>query len=651
MKKRLLSTIQIDKQDIDYSNWPHIIVDNLSPKDQSLFYKRKSAVEAYLKNEKTVKEISAQEKIEKSELARLIKRCFEHDDKGFIWGYRALIPKRRIKPYIRKDIDNNCEGTAGLFKSILEKYPQIEEKIISTYFNLNKKTINEPKIKIRYLHKKFLDECRAVGIKQHNYPFNTQSLGKIALYRFVKKLEKRYFYDSSKMYSEESARHARVTVLNTRNSALIIKPFERVQFDGHKIDVILSISFKTPEGDEITTVMERIWLLVIIDVATRVILGHHLSLNREYTMSDVLHCIKNAVIPKKVKNLTITGLKYPESGGYHSLEIPETEWGLWEEFCYDNGKANLSNLVRNRLTRIVECAVNAGPINMPERRGIIERFFGVLEENGYHRIPSTTGSNINDPRRKDPESKAIRYKITSEELEELTEVLIANYNHTENAGINYLTPMECMKQRIKKGMVPRLMSEEKRSEVAFLSLQVQRNVIGNPKSGKRPYINYEGVEYRNDVLIKNGDLIGTKLDLLINIEDIRSIRAFLPDGSEFGTLTACGKWGLIPHTLQIRKQINKLKNKKLLNFTTMDDPIEAYHKFLLEKSISNKSDRNKLANLEKKLTDNNLCDSFKDCNEKKDIENSLLEIRKIPQMPSNSIKTSTERKISKTIIF
>ena len=40
--------------------------------------------------------------------------------------------------------------------------------------------------------------------------------------------------------------------------------------------------------------------------------------------------------------------------------------------------------------------------------------------------------------------KAVKYKITAEELEELTEVLIANYNHTENAGINYLTPIDCI---------------------------------------------------------------------------------------------------------------------------------------------------------------------------------------------------------------
>lgn len=647
--KRIIHNMQIDEQDLNYSNWAPVLVDNMSPKDQDLFYKRKAAVEAYLKNEKSVKEICETERIHKMELIRLIKRCFEFDDKGFIWGYRALIPNRRIRRYMRKNlIKNECNSytpSTGLFENILEKYPTIREKIISLYLNLNKDTINEPMIKLKNLHKKFLDECQVVGIKQYDYPFNTQSLGRIALYRYIKKLEKEYFYQATKRHGDEATRHARTTGRGIQNSPLIIRPFERVQFDGHKIDVMLSITFKTLEGDEITVVMERIWLLVIIDVATRVILGHYLSLNREYTTSDVLQCIKNAVLPKKLKSLSIPGLKYPQNGGFHSLEVPETAWGLWEEFCYDNGKANLSNLVRNRLTRIVECAVNPGPVNMPERRGIIERFFGILEENGYHRIVSTIGSNPDDPRRKSPGKKAIKYKITAEELEELTDVFIANYNHTENAGINYLTPIECMKKRVARGMLPRLMHEEKRSEVAFLTLQDQRVIVGNIKKGKRPHINYEGVEYRNDILSRSAELIGTKLDLLVNVDDIRSIRAFLPNGSEFGILTAIGKWGLIPHTLQVRKQINKLKNKKLLNFTYMDDPIDAYHKYLLEKSVTNKSERNKLAQLQKKLKSN---ESSTDNNEISISERTLPE-DKMNATSENS--TTIQRKVFKTIIF
>ena len=52
------------------------------------------------------------------------------------------------------------------------------------------------------------------------------------------------------------------------------------------------------------------------------------------------------------------------------------------------------------------------------------------------------------------------------------------------------------------------------------------------------------MEYRNDIIANLPDLVGTELELLIDIDDLRSIRAFFRDGSELGLLYATGKWGL-----------------------------------------------------------------------------------------------------------
>ncbi|WP_169088559.1 hypothetical protein [Paenibacillus sp. PL91] len=73
----------------------------------------------------------------------------------------------------------------------------------------------------------------------------------------------------------------------------------------------------------------------------------------------------------------------------------------------------------------------------------------------------------------------------------------------------------------------------------------------------------------------------------------------MPDGSEFGVLMANGKWGITPHSLQVRKQINKLRKLKILHFTNYDDPIECYHRYLQEQSKTSRSDRNRLAALQR----------------------------------------------------
>jgi putative transposase len=605
-KKRIIESEHILREHLDITTWPTVLIDNLSTEDQVVYLSRKQAVELYLRNDLTIKEITEKTGIDDSSLRRLVRRCLEFDPTGNIWGYRALIPRKRVNDYVRKEMpgtNNTSVKMTGAFLLLLQKYPVIKEKIDKLYLGTDKTSVQEPVIRVKHLHKKFLDECRKVGLTIHEYPFNTTHLARRSLERYVKKLEQQNFTKAARRYGDEAAQIARSTGILNQNAPMIIRPFERVQFDGHRIDAVLAISFRTPEGDEIVEIMDRIWLLVIIDVATRVVIGYHLSLNKEYSASDVLHCVKNAIVPKTAMKLTIPGLKYHESGGFTSATIPETEWALWDELLYDNDKANLASVVNERLTQIVACAVNAGPVSLPVRRGYIERFFGTLEENGFHRLPNTTGSRPGDPRRQKPEEKAIKYRITVDQLEELTDVMISDYNGTPHEGLNNLSPLEVMKQRIERGYLPRIMPEEQRRDTHFLSLHAQRSVKGNIQDGRRPSIFYEGVEYRSDVLSRSPNLIGMKLDLIINTEDLRVIRAYLTDGSEFGTLTAAGKWGISPHTLQIRKQINKLRSQKLLHYTSADDPIECYHRYLEEKAKSNKTSRNKLADLKRKQKD------------------------------------------------
>lgn len=589
-------TESLGEESITTKDWPKVLVENLSESNKEIYLKRKMAVDMYLDNNKLLSEIENKTGIKPNDVRRLVKRCLSFDKKGSIYGYTALIPYKRIKQYTRKE---NSMGYVGAFSQLLDQYPDICEFIKNQYYSLNKNEINEPNIKVNTLHKKFLKKCIRLGIKETDYPFTTKDKGKRSLYRYINDLNNNHYRKYAKRYGEDAHQRLSSTGIGTVNNPLITRPYQQVQFDGHKIDVLISIKFKTTEGDVIIKPLSRIWLLAIIDTATRVILGYHLCLGTEYSAADVLKCIENSIVPKEKMKLKIKDLKYPENGGYASLCIPETQWAMWDEFLYDNAKANLAQNVIEKLTQITKCAVNAGPVATPERRGIVERFFGILEERGYHRLINTTGNNPKDPRRKNPEKSAMEYEITEDEIEELTEILIANYNNTPHNAIHGFTPLEVMSQRINRGQIPRVLSENERNEVIFLSINAVRTVSGNIKTGRRPYITYEGVEYRNDVLSRMPDLIGTKLTLLININDLRTIKAFLPDGSEFGILTAKGKWSVRPHSLKMRQEINKLRKDINLNISMYDDPIEIYHQHLINKSKENKPARNRLAILNK----------------------------------------------------
>ncbi|PEO83578.1 hypothetical protein CN571_24795 [Bacillus pseudomycoides] len=271
------------------------------------------------------------------------------------------------------------------------------------------------------------------------------------------------------------------------------------------------------------------------------------------------------------------------------------KWALWDELLIDNAKANFSGIVAEKLKNIIGCSINQGPVNFPERRGIIERFFGLLAQNGFHRLPSTTGSSPTDVKRDNPEKKAIKYQISENEIEQLTTVLVAEYNATPHGGISHLSPLQSMDQKTKRFLV-RTLGEEEREFLSFYELRVSREIRGK---NRKPYIQYMNAEYRNEVIANFPELVGKELRLIIDINDLRFIRAFLPDGSDIGFLQASGKWGVVKHSLKTRKAIINLKNRKLIHFLESDDPIEVYQKYLEEKVHNDKSSRNKLLNLKK----------------------------------------------------
>ncbi|MFS0728311.1 hypothetical protein [Paenibacillus sp. 1P07SE] len=603
-RKRILDNVEIDSKYLDTKNWPEVLTENFSEEGKALYLKRKIAVEMYV-SDHPLSEIIEVSGLDQKEIHRFVKRCFMQDENGYIWGYRALIPHKKLTTYTRKklpSLDDQKSGIklTGIFQLLLRTYPSIRETIIDYYFKKKKKKVSEPAILIQHLHPKFLKSCRAVGISELEYPFNTQDLGRRSLYRYIKKLEKEYPIEAAKRTGDKAVRQLKHSGTGEKNEISITHPFDRVEFDAHAIDVIIAIRFKNIDGDEYVEIMDRIWLLSIIDVATRVSLGHHLCLKPQYSVMDVLECIRNAIVPWAPKKLTIPGLNYPENGGHHSTAIPETEWAVWNEFCFDNFQAHMAEIVRERLKGFVGCAVNAGPISTPERRPFIERFFGLLANNGYKRLVNTTGSNPNDIKRKQPEKAAIQYEITADEIEQLTEVLIANYNNEPHSGLSYLSPLEVMKQRIiMRDMMPRTMTEDKRNEDYFLCYTIKRVIQGNEKEGKRPYINFEGAQYKSEVLSRSFKLIGQEIHLVVNIKDLRVLKAYFKDGSEFGYLTASGKWGISPHTLQMRKQINKLIRRKALYLSETDDPVESLHHHLEQRAKKNKKSRNELAHVRK----------------------------------------------------
>ena len=477
----------------------------------------------------------------------------------------------------------NSKGHAGSLNQFFNSNPEIYTKIVGYYFS--KKSKDEKFKKINTLHEQFVKICRSSGIKESEYPLNTVSNARTAFYSFIKKL-------TEQQYSEYLITHQDKEAVRAQNfsdfSDFFIsfsRPYERVEIDGHKIDLRINARIQEIDGSFSTKEVERIWIIACIDKASRAILGYHLAFTREYSAADVLIAIRNSIHPWKHKELTLPCIDYGLGAGFPSGLIKPLKWALFDEISLDNAKSHLSHVVIDNLTGILNCAFNDGPAATPEIRGIVERFFGTLEERGMHRLPGTTGDNPRDKRRVHGDESV----VVVEELEDLIEVLIANYNATSHSSNNDQSPLKYLERYFSNNRsIIRYLPEHLRESNSIASFTIERTVRGSKEEGKRPYIQYERAIYKSIVLSSSFSLIGEKLTLVVDITDLRVLKAFLSNGEELGQLMVQGSWSESAHDLKMRKSINQLVSQREITLSKTDDPILSYIEYLADKSKSSK---------------------------------------------------------------
>lgn len=573
--------------------WPLVELSTLSAEGRAEYERRYQAVTAYMHGVPHA-EITKKWNISRWEIIRLRDRCLRRHPDGRFWGFRGLLPFVRLVLPLRRTPRPRTmmrgRGFGGELKRILNRYPNTCEKVYRHHLR-KRAGANEAWVPIASTHKVMIESLREESASTDEWPFTSGDMGKEALRVHLRALAKSDMYAAVRArYGAEAAR-----ALNTGTGvsvpSAVTLPFQRVLFDGHRIDGIFTLLLPHPKGGFIELVASRPWLLVVLDVATRCILGWTLSLNREYNQEDVLRCFHTAITPWQPRKLTVEGLSYHPKGGMPSGVVEKARWAVWDEISYDNARAHLTDWVRHQLGTVLNCAVNPGAVNAPERRGILEALWRALNEKYIHRLPNTTGSNPKDPKRDEPEEAAKRYRISMAHLEELLDVIIANHNCEPHSALCWRTPLEQLRYFVESEGTPlRYLRSEEQTRTNLLEAHFTRKVCGDPKRGRRPYIQFEDERYTNEVLARSPDLIGHRLTLVVNTRDLRTVTAFLPNGAELGILTAMGKWSQTPHILATRRAANRRRVLAVQHHVDSAnvDPVHALLADRSEEALTNK---------------------------------------------------------------
>src|SRR5471030_525445 len=253
----------------------------------------------------------------------MYERCLQTHADGRLQGLRALVPYEHVKSYRRsaKSVRSGPAGKAGAFQQLLERHPELEA-LIANELQAHHVVLREgPKGLVvgglSALHKRFRLLCLELGLTQGDYPLVQDEQGIRSLGAAVKSMAARSFELAARAaLAQKRSGGVRPHAEGLPLVAAI--PFYAVEFDGHRVDVRLRIVFERVAGIEESFEIDRVWLLTIIDICSRAILGYHIVLEPEYSRFDVLKTVERALVPWRRPALC------PRSG--HALRTLPGTW-------------------------------------------------------------------------------------------------------------------------------------------------------------------------------------------------------------------------------------------------------------------------------------------------------------------------------------
>lgn len=560
------------------------------PLDQAqAFTARKEAMQLYFAGKK-VRDIERKTGVRWQKLASMAQKCLRMAPDGQVYGYRALIPYIRTSSYQRRaelktKRQHQQGGQAGALSLVLQRFPDIEDELVRNIRQSGKRMqIPEHRLRAKDLHRIFIQYLKSKDVSETEWPFTTRYLGLHTIQKYMARVLSENFCKSV-MSREGAAAKAHINVGTGHAPFLIFnEPYDAVEIDAYKIDAHLTVAFQTPEGTLAQVLLERLWLIAAVERASTAMISYTMVYRSEVTSDDVVRVIRDAVTKKwQPKALTLP-LNYPSTGGLPSGVIPEAYGAVWNLLLLDGALAHLSHAVHSRARRELGFSISWGAPGHFERRPNVERTFRRIADDIFKRLPSTTGSNPNNGRAQDGRAQALQHKIRADEAEQILDVYIAQHNATPSEGISYLTPLDYLRHFLandsQSGFILRSLPETTRQRTHMFAVTEEVTVRGGIKDGRRPYIQLDRVHYTSPVLVELGNLIGEKLLIEIDEEDMRQVKAYLKNGAELGFLTAKGRWSTTKHSRRTRKAINSLMAKRILVISEFEDPVRRYLGYL-----------------------------------------------------------------------
>ena len=345
-----------------------------------------------------------------------------------------------------------------------------------------------------------------------------------------------------------------------------------------------------PRGDEsyAPKIVHRLWVIVLLEVISRAVLGYYLSFRYEVSKDDVFRAIKKALTKWQRRPIAFGDEAYREGAALPSGHDPRYIGVCWDETSVDGALAETSKHVRESLddivgSRLLDPRTSFAVRRCKDDRPFIEAFFRHLGVGGFQRLTNTTGGDPKGKEGRDPEAIAVNSRFQVQYAEDLLDALIANYNVTEHSSLGGRSPLEYLDFLSSRQEALELRYADPGEVQRILSYRKLCKVHGNLATGRRPNVNFAGASYHGDDLKQRFDLVGEKIWVENHIEyDARVALAYTQGGDSLGVLRASPPWHKTPHSLEVRSGITAFFRRKRISTHALGDAVQAFHNHCVE---------------------------------------------------------------------
>jgi len=567
------------------AKWPRPDAESMPKKYKAIYESRVSALLAMMEGT-SINRAAKHFDIHRKTLTKIRNLALEPHSDGRPWGFRSCIPF--IKKGGPQATVAELPGASAphAFAMVLASFPHLKLLVDRFTGSLPNRGRCSPKFNRLYAEiKKTLVDA---GVA-HMYPLNTQTQGRRPLIAYIR--HRRSVVIDAGGGSGTDA----MPSLSRMDQIVNLLPLERVEFDAHRIDMKATMLVYTAKGEVVTRPVGAIWLLAIIDVATRAILAWLLVYGPGYKRFPVLRLFAKALTPWHPRPLNVANLHYSPGAWMPSLIDADGVLRRALTIAMDNAKAHhADDSIDNTLTFQLG-VINAGYAHVAQARAHIESIFKTLETQVIRYL-----SGGFEPARVHTESakpisikKAAQHPIDPAALEDLMDVCISAYNAMPHSGLQGRSPREAFESYyVADGWY--FASSRTADDVEKLT-EIRTNVTirGYRSDGKPPEVRWKGARYRSPLLLKRWDLVGKTYPAKIRFDDARKMRLLNPKTGElFVTLEALPPWHATPHTLEVRERaMIYLKNAGSLN-EELIDAVEAYHEHTRLRVVDHKLSAN-----------------------------------------------------------